>query len=83
MNKETEKNKYTTIRVTTRTMEELRKLRAWLELSSGKRCSIEKTIREMATEFNKAVTIPWGEVSKHRSRGADETRDTAVPPVRG
>lgn len=56
--------KHTTLKVTTKTMEELRKLRAWLELSTGKRYSIEGTIKEMAIEFNKAVTIPWGEIDK-------------------
>lgn len=59
---------YTTTRVTKETMEEVRKLRAWLELTTGKRFSIDGTIKEMATEFNKATTIPWGEIKRKKAR---------------
>lgn len=60
--------KHTTIKITTETMEEIRRLRAWLELSTGKRYSIEGTIKEMATEFNKAVTIPWEEIREKKTK---------------
>lgn len=55
---------YTTVRLSKETMEQIRILRAWLELSTGKRYSIDETIKRMATEFNKAVTIPFPEQKK-------------------
>ena len=62
--------KYTTIRISRETMEEIRKLRAWLELSTGERYSVDRTIREMATEFNRATTIPWEEIERIASKGS-------------
>ena len=59
--------KYKNLRITEETMQELTKLRAWLELTTGKRYSLEATIKEMATEFNKAVSIPWAEVEKYEN----------------
>lgn len=60
------KKNLTSIKVSQETLAELRRFKAWLELSTGRKYSIEKTIREMATEFNKAVTIPWGEIRESK-----------------
>jgi hypothetical protein len=51
--------RWITIKIDEQTREELVRFRAWLEITTGRRLSLNETIKEMATRLNNAVTIPW------------------------
>jgi hypothetical protein len=64
MSRKDTKEKWKNIKVDQETLQELVRFRAWLELSTGRRFSLNATIKEMAGKLNQAVTIPWPEAKK-------------------
>jgi len=63
------------VKISEETYQLLRKFRAWRELSTGARISLDACIRELCEEFLKVVTIPWEEVE-----AIEKLRHRAVPP---